>query len=97
MKNKTKNQMKNKIETGKLSSKGVVAIPVRVRNILGVEEGDRLEFILKDNEVVVRGIKKKSIMDAFGIWGIDQPLTDVREIRDQYREEMISDDSARQS
>ncbi|MDF2648240.1 MAG: Antidote-toxin recognition MazE, bacterial antitoxin [Paenibacillus sp.] len=88
--------MKNKFETGKLSAKGVVAIPVKVRNLLGVEEGDKLEFEQVGDEVIVRGIKKKSIFDAFGIWEIEQPLVDVREVRDQYREEMIADDLARQ-
>lgn len=88
--------MKNKFETGKLSAKGVVAIPVKVRNLLGVEEGDKLEFEQVGDEVIVRGIKKKSIFDAFGIWEIEQPLVDVREVRDQYREELIADDLARQ-
>ncbi|MGG3471405.1 AbrB/MazE/SpoVT family DNA-binding domain-containing protein [Neobacillus pocheonensis] len=88
-----------KYETGKLSAKGVVAIPVKVRNILGVEEGDKLEFVQVDGEIVVRGIKRKSIMKAFGSWNIelDKPLVDVREVRDQYREERIADDLARQN
>lgn len=88
--------MENKFETGKLSAKGVVAIPVKVRNILGVEEGDKLEFIQVDNEIVVKGVKRKSIMSAFGSWKSDKPLVDVREVRDQYREELITDDLARQ-
>ncbi len=87
-----------KVETGKLSAKGVVAIPIKLRNILGIGEGDRLEFEYIGDEVIVRGIKRKSILDAFGIWDdLDQPLIDVREVRDQYREEMIADDLARQT
>ncbi|MEF3310838.1 AbrB/MazE/SpoVT family DNA-binding domain-containing protein [Paenibacillus sp. GYB004] len=85
-----------KFETGKLSAKGVVAIPIKVRNLLGVEEGDKLEFEQIGDEVIVRGIKKKSIFDAFGVWDIDESLIDVREVRDQYREELITDDLARQ-
>lgn len=66
--------MKTKYKTGKLSAKGVVAIPVKVRNLLGVEEGDKLEFELIGDEVIVRGVKRKSILDAFGILELDQPL-----------------------
>lgn len=91
--------MKTKIETGKLSAKGVVAIPVKVRNILGVEEGDRLVFEERGDEVVVRGVKRKSILDAFGSLEIeftDKPLVDVRDVRNQYREERIADDLRRQ-
>lgn len=86
-----------KIETGKLSAKGVVAIPVKVRNILGIEEGDRLVFEERGEELIVRGLKRKSILDAFGSLDIEftQPLVDVREVRDQYREERIADDNLR--
>lgn len=83
-----------KIETGKLSAKGVVAIPVKVRNMLGVEEGDRLAFIQSEDgsEMIVRGVKTKTIFDAFGILDLKEPLRDVRELRDQYREKRIEDD-----
>jgi looped-hinge helix DNA binding domain, AbrB family len=114
--------MMTKYETGRLSAKGVVAIPKNVRNILGIGEGDKLEFeqvtlrellgikevdqpaldqILEqliDEIVVVRGVKKKSVWDAFGSLDIDftRPLVDVRDVRDQYREGLIADDLHRQ-
>lgn len=88
----------SKLETGKLSAKGVVAIPVKVRDILGVKEGDRLVFEERGNEVIVRGLKRKSIMDVIGSLDIEfkEPLVDVREIRDQIRKERIADDLHRQ-
>ncbi len=87
-----------KIETGKLSAKGVVAIPVKVRNALGIGEGDRLVFEEQGDQIVVKGVKRKSIMDAFGSLNIDfkEPLVDAREVRDQIREERIADDLHRQ-
>jgi AbrB family looped-hinge helix DNA binding protein len=90
--------MMTKYETGKLSAKGVIAIPIKVRNLLGAEEGDRLEFEQVGEEVVVRAVKRKSILDALGSLNIDfdKPLVDVRDIRDQYREEPIADDLHRQ-
>ncbi|XID91588.1 AbrB/MazE/SpoVT family DNA-binding domain-containing protein [Paenibacillaceae bacterium WGS1546] len=87
-----------KIETGKLSAKGVVAIPVKVRNLLGIGEGDRLLFEERGDEIVVKGVKRKSILDAYGSLKIDfkEPLVDVRDVRDQVREELIADDLHRQ-
>lgn len=94
-----KNQMQELIviaETGKLSAKGQVAIPIKVREEIGVKEGDRLEFIRFGDEIIVRPIKRKSIKNAFGSWKPDQPLQDVQDLRDQFRKELIDDDLARQ-
>ncbi|OXS54276.1 hypothetical protein B1A99_27195 [Cohnella sp. CIP 111063] len=87
--------MTTKYETGKLSAKGVVAIPVKVRNFLGIEEGDRLEFEVEGERLFVRGVKKVSIWDVFGSMKLDKPLVDVQELRDQYREELIADELQR--
>ncbi|MFC5469997.1 AbrB/MazE/SpoVT family DNA-binding domain-containing protein [Cohnella suwonensis] len=87
--------MMTKYETGKLSAKGVVAIPVKVRKILGVEEGDKLEFELEGERLIVRGVKQVSIWDVFGSMKLDKPLVDVKELRDQYREGLIADDLQR--
>lgn len=64
-----------------------MAIPVKVRNMLGIEEGDRLEFIQREDgsEIIVRGVKTKTIFDAFGILDLKEPLRDVRELRDHYQ------------
>jgi antitoxin PrlF len=37
------------LATAKLTSKGQVTIPVKVRADLGVEAGDRLEFVKQEN------------------------------------------------
>lgn len=70
-------------KTGKLSSKGVVAIPVKLRTLLDVKEGDTLEFEVRGEEVVVRGVKRKSVMDAFESLDITftEPLIDTRKRR----------------
>ena len=43
----------------KISSKNLVTIPKEVRLILGVKEGDRIAFILKDGEVIIRKAELK--------------------------------------
>jgi AbrB family looped-hinge helix DNA binding protein len=99
MKKVSKNQMQELIvigETGELSAKGQVVIPIKVREEISVKEGDRLEFIRLGDEIIVRPIKRKSIKNVLGSWKNAQPLKDVKDLRDQYRKELIDDDLARQ-
>ncbi len=81
-----------KFETGKLSIKGQVVIPASVREMLEIGEGDRLEFIQEGDKIMVKGIKKRSILDAVGLIKTNKPFVDVDEIRDQTRKEIISRD-----
>lgn len=41
-------------ETASLTSKGQITLPKSIRQVLGVEAGDKLTFELRDNEVIVR-------------------------------------------
>lgn len=50
-----------------LTSKGQVTIPKSVRDSLGLHVGDKIEFILtENNEVLLRPITKK-VDDVFGL------------------------------
>jgi len=66
--------------------------------MLGVDAGDQLEFEKKGDEVVVRGIKKKSILDAYGSLDIElkSPLVNVREVREQYRIALYKENHSKQ-
>lgn len=79
--------MLDSYKTGKLPPKGVVVIPAKIRNTLDADTEDQLGFEKRDDEVIVRGIKKKSIMGAYGSLEIDlkEPLVSVRKVREQYR------------
>lgn len=78
-----------RFETGKMNSKGVVAIPVKLRKMLGADEGDKLEFIQVGDDFIVRALKEPSVWDAFGILDLNSPLVDVREHREEYRQEIF--------
>lgn len=57
-------------ETGKITQKGQLTIPVSIRNKLNIEEGDRLRIIVDDNgETKVEVLKRKKLKDVFGILG----------------------------
>ncbi|HUC92151.1 MAG TPA: AbrB/MazE/SpoVT family DNA-binding domain-containing protein [Paenibacillus sp.] len=85
-----------KITSGLLSTKGALVIPVKVRKMLGLEEGDRVEFVIQDGKVTVEPLKQYDIFDVVGILKTDKPLVDVREVRDSIMEELITDDIRRQ-
>lgn len=56
-------------ETGKVTQKGQVTIPIEIRNKLNIEEGDRLKIIIEDEIVKLEVIKQKKLDDIYGILG----------------------------
>jgi len=44
------------IEMGKISSRGQVAIPSEIRRQIGLEEGSRVMFMLKEDTVLMRKV-----------------------------------------
>lgn len=58
--------------TAKITSKGQITIPKAVRERLGVGPGDRLEFVIEGDRIAVRPIKRRGIMDFYGIFPVDK-------------------------
>ncbi|MGH9946329.1 MAG: AbrB/MazE/SpoVT family DNA-binding domain-containing protein [Pyrinomonadaceae bacterium] len=55
----------------KVTSKGQITIPLKVRQALGVKAGDRLVFEQNGGEMVVRPVKKESPFAKYA--GIGNP------------------------
>jgi AbrB family looped-hinge helix DNA binding protein len=73
----------------KITSKGQITIPLKIRQALGVKEGDRLVFEQNGDEIVVRPEKRESKFAKYK--GIGNPgigkgreavIRAVRELRD---------------
>lgn len=60
--------MAKQLLSGKLTSKGQLTIPVELRTLLNINEGDRLAFILDENKriIEVQPKIKKSIRGVMG-------------------------------
>ncbi len=60
--------MAKQLLSGKLTSKGQLTIPVELRTLLNINEGDRLAFILDESEKVIEVLPKtkKSIRGVMG-------------------------------
>lgn len=56
-------------ETGKVTQKGQVTIPIEIRTLLKIEEGDRLRITIEGDEAKLEVIKKKKLSEVFGILG----------------------------
>ena len=76
-----------------VSSKGQVTIPQEVRVRLGLNEGDRLEFTIEGNHMVIRPLRtRKNPFEAYaGVLGtfaggaeeINRWMADLREERSE--------------
>ena len=53
--------MAKQLLSGKLTSKGQLTIPVELRTILNIKEGDRLAFVLDENERIIEVQPKTKI------------------------------------
>jgi AbrB family looped-hinge helix DNA binding protein len=51
--------MVRKSHTAKITSKGQVTIPQDLRRDLGLRTGDRIEFVKRKHEMVVRRVKSR--------------------------------------
>lgn len=60
--------MAKQLLSGRLTSKGQLTIPVELRTLLNIKEGDRLAFVLDENEriIEVQPKTKKSLLDVIG-------------------------------
>lgn len=54
-----------------ISSKGQVTVPQQIRKRLGLEAGDRVEFVVEDERTVIRPARSKEnpLQKYFGILG----------------------------
>ncbi|HWQ73571.1 MAG TPA: AbrB/MazE/SpoVT family DNA-binding domain-containing protein [Desulfitobacteriaceae bacterium] len=68
--------MEKQLLSGKLTSKGQLTIPVELRKLLKIKEGDRLAFVLDENEriIEVRPKPKKSIRGVLGTLKPTSPI-----------------------
>jgi antitoxin PrlF len=52
--------------SGKMTSKGQITIPNDLREKFDLHEGDQLKFLIKDDEVKIKPMKKKQLSQAIG-------------------------------
>ena len=75
---------------GKVTRKGQVTIPVEMRRVLGIEEGDQVAFALEDHSI--RIVRLGNIIErTAGIFKTKKPPMTAEELR-RAAEEAIAED-----
>ena len=52
------------MELAKITSKGQITIPVAIRRMLGVKDGDKVLFVQEGNKVVMLNASVNALMEA---------------------------------
>ncbi|NLN87352.1 MAG: AbrB/MazE/SpoVT family DNA-binding domain-containing protein [Syntrophomonadaceae bacterium] len=68
--------MAKQLLSGRLTSKGQLTIPVELRNLLNLNEGDRLAFVLDENEKIIE-VQPKTKKSIRGVMGALKSTTEV--------------------
>ncbi|MCW3988546.1 MAG: AbrB/MazE/SpoVT family DNA-binding domain-containing protein [Candidatus Bathyarchaeota archaeon] len=75
------------VSVGKVTSKGQVTIPKEIRETLGVNEGDKLIFLVEGDKVVLRKVGSEKLSDILSRrrpWG-ERGLEFQRRLREEWR------------
>jgi len=73
------------VTTAKITSKGQITIPKKVRDALGLSQGEEIEFIRKGAGYSIRRVPKSSVFEKWaGYLGGNRRRTDevIKELRD---------------
>ena len=62
------------MQTSTVTTKGQVTIPAKVRNQLGIHQGDRVGFVYEDGKVIILPVIE-NIEAAFGIVSTQQSVS----------------------
>ena len=57
--------VRNMSDQAKITSKGQITLPIRVRDMLGVTTGDHLSFEKKGQDIVVRPVRGRSPFEKY--------------------------------
>jgi len=72
----------------KITYKGQVTIPKKIRNILAIQEGDSVIFTIEGDHAVVRPIKKKALVDFYGSLPATRPYPGLESVRKEVHEKI---------
>ena len=71
------------MEKTKITIKGQITIPKKIRDTLALKEGDSLIFTVEGDHAVLKPIKKKSLLDFYGTLPASRPYPGLEAIREE--------------
>jgi len=71
----------NAMQQAKVTFKGQITIPKSVREALDIREGDSVTFRIDGNQAVLKPLKKKPLVDFFGVFPTKRPYLGLEAMR----------------
>lgn len=76
----------------KVTCKGQITIPKRIREALGIEDGDSVSFFVDDDDkVIIRRVKHRDLMDFRGVFPATRPYPGMDAIREEVGKAVAED------
>ncbi|MCD8075402.1 MAG: type II toxin-antitoxin system PrlF family antitoxin [Lachnospiraceae bacterium] len=77
------------MELAKITSKGQITIPIAIRRLLGVKDGDKVMFVQEGNKVVMTNASMEALLevqDAFKGVADELNIKDEQDVVDMVKE-----------
>ncbi|MBI5967805.1 MAG: AbrB/MazE/SpoVT family DNA-binding domain-containing protein [Deltaproteobacteria bacterium] len=71
------------MEKGKITFKGQVTIPKKIRDALALKDGDSVIFTVEGDHAILNPMKKKSLLDFYGAFPATRPYPGIEGIREE--------------
>ncbi len=75
----------------RLTSKGQLTLPVAIRRQYGLNPGDEVEFIAEEKGTYLVPVKRRKLMDLYGILKTDKPWPGMARAREMYAKKIADD------
>jgi antitoxin PrlF len=72
----------------KITYKGQITLPKPVRDALTLKEGDSVVFTVKDDQAILKPLKKKTLSEFFGAMKAPRAYPGITEIRKEVRQKI---------
>lgn len=82
------------ISIGTLTSKGQTTIPAEIREYLGLQPGDKIRYIRRDNEVVIKAKNRRAVEFAGLLYDPDRPALSIEELEQAIQDSVAAGGSA---
>ena len=69
------------MEKAKITYKGQLTIPKKVRKALDIRESDSVYFLVEGDHAVLRPLKKRSLLDFYGSLPATKPYPGLEAVR----------------
>lgn len=76
------------MSVGRVTYKGQVTIPKQVREVLQIEDGDSVVFVVEEGRAILYPVKQKSLSEFRGVFKATRPYLGMKAIRDEVYQEI---------